>query len=176
MLLGIICFVLIIISVVFSFKYAINDGYGWTLGFGPAIVVSIMVVLCCGLIGAIIVSEIKEPQYSKSYTDIMFIENISSMNINGGGSFLGWSINSSGVQNYHVTKRSGEGYIKDTLNAEKVILVESDERSPCIVYQNTSWVVPKNIWVPDHKMDRDTQEPIQIIVPVGTVIKQINKL
>ena len=60
---------------------------------------------------------------------------------------LGWSISSEGVQNYHVTLKKGDGYIKYTVNAERVMLVESDDISPRIEYITERHYLPKNVWI-----------------------------
>ena len=133
--------------------------------------------LCCICIPIIVnnVHDISTSEYY--YDDVVFLKNHSDDRISGGGNFLYWTIDGEGVQEYVITLKKDDGYIKKVVDAESVYVMESDSISPRLVYKDKYIKVDFPWWISTIDINVDVSfKPYQIVVPTGTVIKKINQI
>lgn len=144
---------------------AVNCSVGFAMVFGLVWAVAM----------AILYSHMQEVVYEGSYEEIVFIKANRSQELSGAGCFLGWSVDSTGVERYHVTKKTVHGYKKVDFKASDIYIKECDYISPRIEYQTRVRMIKDTKWFKDHSY-RDCARVESIIVPKGTIIQEIHKL
>ena len=142
----------------------------------------------CGLlfiiVSAVASMQFAEVQYGTITYDIVSMKNNVSSEVSGGGSFLGWRINSSYVEQYVIMEKYHDGsHRKRYLKCDETYIIEYDADiiSPHVEYQRMKYVTTP-ISPPWTKLYIDklntwfVTENARIYVPRGTIIQKIDNI